>query len=125
VVVSVRARIRELAAKKFLMVSYLLMKADEEDWHGVQDAASDLRDIEAEVKGLLHKGGRVILDPEDIPSEIKDQIEAAGDSLGKALVQLHDGTEPQNTDPRVLSLAEGLQRALTAFAMMILEPAEE
>jgi hypothetical protein len=119
------SRLKELAAKKFLMVSYLLMKADEEDWHGVQDAASDLRDIESEAKGLLHKGGRVILDPEDIPSEIKDQIEASGESLGKGLVWLRDGSEPSNTDPRVLALAEAAQRALTAFAMMILEPAEE
>ena len=27
-------------------------KITEKDWHGVQDAASDLRDIDSEMKGL-------------------------------------------------------------------------
>lgn len=34
------------------MREYLLMKLDENDYHGVQDAASDLRDIESEIIGL-------------------------------------------------------------------------
>ena len=52
-VVSPRAkRLVVLDARRTLMVSYLLAKVEEQDWHGVQDAASDLRDIEAEVKGL-------------------------------------------------------------------------
>ena len=45
-------RLRALAERKRLMIPYLLSKVEEQDWHGVQDAASDLRDIEAEVKGL-------------------------------------------------------------------------
>ena len=45
-------RLKVLDARRQLMVSYLVMKVGEGDWHGVQDAASDLRDIEAEVKGL-------------------------------------------------------------------------
>lgn len=63
----------------------------------------------------------MILDAELIPAEIKDAIEAAANDLGKGLVQLHDGTEPQNDDPNVLMLAQAYQRALTALAMMILE----
>lgn len=55
-----------------------------------------------------------------IPSELADQIEAAGNSLGKGMVYLHDGTEPDSSDPRVLLLAEGYQRALTAIAMVSL-----
>lgn len=46
------SRLGRLSERKALMVKYLLAKVEEEDWHGVQDAASDLRDIEAEVKGL-------------------------------------------------------------------------
>jgi hypothetical protein len=34
------------------MVEYLKLKMEEEDWHGVQDAGSDLRDIESEIKGI-------------------------------------------------------------------------
>lgn len=33
------------------MLIYLQMKVDERDYHGVADAAMDLRDIEAEIKG--------------------------------------------------------------------------
>lgn len=42
----------ELAAARVTIKEYLLIKYLAEDWHGVQDAASDLRDIDAEIKGL-------------------------------------------------------------------------
>lgn len=62
-----------------------------------------------------------LLDPQEIPSEIKDQIEAAANDLGKGLVYaIQPGGEPQNDDPRVLLLAQAYQRALTAIAMMVL-----
>lgn len=41
--------IDKLKARRATMKTYLAMKFDEEDWHGVQDAASDLRDIDAEI----------------------------------------------------------------------------
>lgn len=31
-----------------VLIDYLLMKAEEHDWHGVSDAANDLRVLEAE-----------------------------------------------------------------------------
>lgn len=34
------------------MIQYLYMKADEGDWHGVADAAMDIREMEAELWGL-------------------------------------------------------------------------
>lgn len=37
--------------KKDIMVNYLKLKLEEEDWHGVQDAGSDLRDIESKEEG--------------------------------------------------------------------------
>lgn len=46
------ARINALRASAALMEEYLLLKQAEHDWHGCQDAGSDLRDIEAEIKGL-------------------------------------------------------------------------
>lgn len=30
-----------------ILIDYLLMKAQHEDWHGVSDAANDLREIDA------------------------------------------------------------------------------
>ena len=44
--------LQELKAKRKLLISYLIMKLEEEDWHGVEDAASDIRDNEAEQDGL-------------------------------------------------------------------------
>lgn len=42
----------QLQAQKEVMIRYIHLKLAEEDWHGVQDAASDLRDIASELKGL-------------------------------------------------------------------------
>lgn len=38
--------------RKRVMIEYLNLKLNEEDWHGVEDAASDIRDIEAAIKEL-------------------------------------------------------------------------
>lgn len=43
----------DLEGRKALMIEYLNMKVAEQDWHGVADAAMDLRDIEAEHLGRL------------------------------------------------------------------------
>lgn len=43
--------IAQMEEKRKTLVGYLYMKIREGDWHGVQDAASDLRDLEAEIKG--------------------------------------------------------------------------
>jgi len=32
--------------RKRVLIAYLLMKVSEEDWHGVCDAANDLREVE-------------------------------------------------------------------------------
>lgn len=45
-------RRQHLAALRQTMVEYLRAKVTDEDWHGVADAAMDLREIEAELKGL-------------------------------------------------------------------------
>ena len=51
-----QARLTELDAEKLVMIGYLKHKVQVKDWHGVQDAASDLRDIEAEIVGLKFAG---------------------------------------------------------------------
>lgn len=33
-----------------IMIAYLLLKTKQEDWHGVSDAANDLREMEAREK---------------------------------------------------------------------------
>jgi len=41
-----------LREQREVLKSYLRMKTDAEDWHGVSDAANDLREIDAELRGL-------------------------------------------------------------------------
>ena len=48
-------RVAYLQAMHETMLAYLKAKVEDADWHGVQDAASDLREIEAELKGLKHE----------------------------------------------------------------------
>lgn len=43
--------LEQLEQRKAQMVQYLLLKVDEQDWHGVADAAMDIRDIESEKLG--------------------------------------------------------------------------
>lgn len=39
----------QLLSDKQLMVEYLELKLREKDWHGVADAAMDLRELEVEI----------------------------------------------------------------------------
>ena len=39
-----------LQEQKALLVRYLLMKVGAEDWHGVADAAMDIREVEVKLK---------------------------------------------------------------------------
>lgn len=55
-IISLQGMIDKLTTRRKRMVDYLLLKVDEADWHGVADAAMDIREIEAEInayKGLL------------------------------------------------------------------------
>jgi len=42
----------QLQHERSEIMRYLRVKADVEDWHGVCDAANDLREIDAELRGL-------------------------------------------------------------------------
>ncbi len=48
------ARVRDLEEWRPILVKYLEQKFKAEDWHGVQDAASDLRDLDSELDGLRY-----------------------------------------------------------------------
>ncbi len=43
---------RELRAQKADLVAYLLSKVRSGDWHAIQDAASDIREIDAQLELL-------------------------------------------------------------------------
>jgi hypothetical protein len=47
--------IQQAQEKIELMKKYLLMKFHEEDWHGVMDAAADLRELVIKLKMLKHE----------------------------------------------------------------------
>lgn len=42
--------------KREVMIAYLMQKVEEQDWHGVMDAAADLREIDAQNRGYLLGG---------------------------------------------------------------------
>jgi hypothetical protein len=41
---------KALLEQKKVLIDYLLMKVSTEDWHGVADAAMDLRELEIEIR---------------------------------------------------------------------------
>ena len=45
-------RMRELHSHRATMIEYLRLRLDLEDWHGVMDAAADIREIEAEMRAV-------------------------------------------------------------------------
>jgi hypothetical protein len=45
-------RKQHLMALHATVIAYLQAKVSDADWHGVSDAANDLREIEAELRGL-------------------------------------------------------------------------
>jgi hypothetical protein len=49
-------RITQLKQRVEGMKNYLLLKFNHGDWHAVMDAAADIRELEAEIKGLEHVG---------------------------------------------------------------------
>lgn len=40
----------DLNAHKLIMVTYLKLKLEESDWHGIADAAMDIREIDAKLE---------------------------------------------------------------------------
>ena len=48
-------RVVYLQALRVTMIAYMRAKVEDADWHGVMDASADLREIEAELKGLKHE----------------------------------------------------------------------
>ena len=48
-------KIDELKKQRQEIISYLMSKTTAGDWHAVQDAASDIREIDAVLKVLLYE----------------------------------------------------------------------
>lgn len=40
----------DLLEEKKILLQYIMMKIKQQDWHGVADAAMDLREIEVKIK---------------------------------------------------------------------------
>ena len=49
----IEQKILDIDTKIKFMLSYIQIRIDMKDWHGVEDAGSDIRDLEAEKKALL------------------------------------------------------------------------
>lgn len=44
--------LNRLFSQKTVMIKYLVMKMEVEDWHAVSDAANDLREIDTQIQTL-------------------------------------------------------------------------
>lgn len=42
-------KVVELRRRRCVLIAYLRLKTDEQDWHGVSDAANDIRVLEAQI----------------------------------------------------------------------------
>ena len=51
-------KLESLSNQKIGMVDYLRLKLAQEDWHGVADAAMDIREIEAKLQLLKEMQGK-------------------------------------------------------------------
>lgn len=49
-------QIDKFKERKKRMIDYCLLKVEEEDWHGVADAANDIREIVVQIKLLESLG---------------------------------------------------------------------
>jgi hypothetical protein len=49
----IHKQIGEIDNRIRFMLAYMQVKIEMRDWHGVEDAGSDIRDLEAEKKALL------------------------------------------------------------------------
>ena len=49
----IHEKIREIENRIRFMLAYMQVKIEMRDWHAVEDAGSDIRDLEAEKKALL------------------------------------------------------------------------
>lgn len=50
------AEILEMEGRKAVLVEYAQMKLESGDWHGLSDAANDLRELEVELRWLREVG---------------------------------------------------------------------
>ena len=51
--------IPKLESFKARLIQYLKLKTEQEDWHGVSDAANDIREIEAKLSVLREQDSKV------------------------------------------------------------------
>lgn len=49
----------KLIESRKTMITYLQLKMDEQDWHGVADAAMDLREIDIQIR-VFRKFGKLV-----------------------------------------------------------------
>jgi len=49
----IHQQITEIDNRIKFMLAYMQVKIEMKDWHGVEDAGSDIRDLEAEKKALM------------------------------------------------------------------------
>lgn len=92
--------LQTLQSFKKRLVEYLKLKVEQEDWHGVSDAANDIREVDAkiavlkEIKDALPNGGTAVGQGEPSFTSFKDLTEEEWAVLDESLK--HVGLRTKN-----------------------------
>jgi len=92
--------LQTLQSFKKRLVEYLKLKVEQEDWHGVSDAANDIREVDAkiavlkEINDALPNGGTAVGQGEPSFTSFKDLTEEEWAVLNESLK--HVGLRTKN-----------------------------
>ena len=68
----IKEQIQEVQSKIDFMIGYMQIKMKSQDWHAVEDAGSDIRDLEAE-KDKIAKARQDMLDNDEHYISLKEK----------------------------------------------------
>lgn len=81
--------IAKLQSFKARLVKYLKLKVEQADWHGVSDAANDIREVEAKIAVLkeLEATGKIQIKSPYIPVDSQEAVNRIATEYAKALAE--------------------------------------
>ena len=81
--------IAKLQSFKARLVEYLKLKTEQEDWHGVSDAANDIREVETKIATLkeLEATGKIQIKSPYIPADKQEAVNRVATEYAKSLAE--------------------------------------
>lgn len=81
--------IQKLESFKARLIEYLKLKVEQHDFHGVSDAANDIREVEAKIAVLkeLEATGKIQIKSPYIPADKQEDVNRISTEYAKALAE--------------------------------------